>query len=372
MPSGSDDNVVVAFLFAAVGGVLMGSFLVPFKAKSVLAARVNPLILQCYKSFWVFVFGCMFVFVNLIRDKPWYVFSYWPMLGAAAWVMCGVCNLAAVPRIGVGMAMVLATGSSALLQFLIGQMVGEEMKRHGAPGHEYVLAPWYLAAVMLGMVGLVLSPILGRIGDMKEKVDLPIVKPTGSSSNSRKVDDLTPAEQLLTGISLAVMAGVLAALHMTAITIGKKVEKLGCNQVSANERTQCLADCSNAFDPFGSYMVSFGIGTGCVTALYVGLFAAQQTASGHEMPSIHFNTLKILGSIGGWCWFCGNVFQSAAVDTGGSSVMGPANSAITMITSGAWSLLYYREVKDNVRIVSWVLCAAWTVTFAIRLGHEKG
>merc|ERR1712113_530312 len=116
---------------------------------------------------------------------------------------------------------------------------------------------------------------------------------------------------------------------------------------------------------------SFGIGAGLITPLYLGLFAGSEKCQGKEMPPMHFRTLRILGSMAGWFWVGGNVFQSAAVGRGGSSTMGPANQAFQLITSGAWGLCYYREVKDPKRIMCWLVAATWTVTFVILLGKEK-
>merc|ERR1711939_995257 len=100
-----------------------------------------------------------------------------------------------------------------------------------------------------------------------------------------------------------------------------------------------------------------------MTSFYVSLFAGTERCQGRPMPQSHFKVLRFLGSIAGWCWVAGNVFQTSAVNRGGSSVMGPANQAIQLITSGAWGLIYYREVKQPVRILCWVLSAAWTVAF---------
>lgn len=341
------------------------------------------MIFQCYKSFWVFTFGWLFIFLNIYRGKPPYVFTYWGILGCAAWIPSGLGTIASVPRLGVGMAIVINTGTSATLQFLVGQLsfIGETMKKHGTPGHEYVLAPFFLVGVIIGMTGLVLSPTMRcperrrvRESSMTEHLSLPATDSrdiaTGAGESVQQQDDnestITKAD-LLIGLLCAFSAGCFSALQFAVITIGKRVEAGRLGVTTCNDSPLC----TNEFDSFGSYMTSFGIGAGLLTPLYLSMYVATEKYQGRDLPPSHFHTLKILGSLAGWCWVAGNVFQSAAVNRGGSSVMGPANQAIQLITSGAWGLLFYREVKDPKRILCWVISAAWTVAFVILLGNEK-
>jgi len=355
----------LAFTFALIGGFSMGTYPVPIKAPSVLKANVHPMIFQCYKSFWVFVLGFGFIFLNLARGQPAYVPTYWGILGAAAWIPSGLGTIAAVPRLGVGMAIVINTGTSSALQFLTGFLVGEGMKKHGTPPHTYVLAPYYLVAIIIGMAGLVLSPTLKckkrqvAVADV-EGQDQPLQQEVAESGSISTTD-------LIAGLLAALMAGIFSALQFAVITIGKKHED------PCPDTHDCpgYAHFKEEFDSFGSYMTSFGIGAGLMTSIYLSIFAGTEKCQGKELPQSHFQTLRVLGSIAGWCWVAGNCFQSAAVNRGGSSVMGPANQAIQLITSGAWGLLWYKEVKEPIRIVCWLLSAAWTIVFVILLGQEK-
>lgn len=365
---------VLAFLFSLIGGFSMGSYPVPIKAPSVLKACVHPMIFQCYKSFWVFVLGFTFIILNLIRDKPAYVFTYWGLLGAAAWIPSGLGTIAAVPRLGVGMAMVINTGMSATFQFVAGQCVGETMKKHQFGSTEIVFAPFFLVCVVMGLMGLVLSQHLEcpqRCIQRQRGAELStLVPPTASEGEGRMQPGTGHTQRrkdLMIGLSCAVAAGIFSALQFALISIGKKVESAKFSCTDCPEKLHFTEE----FDAFGSYMTSFGIGAGVMTALYLSLFVSTEKCKGNEMPQSHFGLLRILGSIAGWCWVVGNVFQSAAVNRGGSSVMGPANQALQLITSGIWGLLYYKEVKDPKRIACWVASAAWTVVFVILLGREK-
>ena len=60
--------------------LFFGSFAVPIKTPAMQQARVQPIIIQVYKSTACFTTS---FFVLLLRD---FKFSYWGVLGAAIWV----------------------------------------------------------------------------------------------------------------------------------------------------------------------------------------------------------------------------------------------------------------------------------------------
>jgi len=363
----------LAFLYSLIGSFCMGSYPVTIKTPAVLKLDMHPMVFQCYKSFWVFVLGFGFIASNLLRGLPAYVFTYWAILGAAAWIPSGLFTIAAVPRIGVGMTAVLNTGTSAALQFVVGQLLDEKMKLHGMPGHEYVIAPYFVLGILLGMAGLVLVPTLrcSRGASVAPRRLMEGVVEDGTPqacSQDGAASAVRRNSDLVIGTLCATACGCFSALQYGLISIGKKIEsdKIHCSACPERDRFE------HEFDDFGSYMTSFGIGTGFLTLLFLGFFGAVERCQGRKFPAMHFQTLRVPGSIAGWCWVCGNVFQSAAVNRGGSSVMGPSNTAIQLLSSGVWALLYYREIRNPKRIIGWILCAVWTVAFVVLLGRENG
>ncbi|CAE8601904.1 unnamed protein product, partial [Polarella glacialis] len=119
-------------------GGFMGSYPVPIKSPSVLEAKVHPLVFQCYKSFWVFATGWLFVLANGTS----YEFSWWGVASAAFWVPAGLSTIISVPRIGLAMTMVVSCGSSTILSFLVFWLfLGDRMQQHSILGHEVYLAP---------------------------------------------------------------------------------------------------------------------------------------------------------------------------------------------------------------------------------------
>jgi len=91
---------------------------------------------------------------------------------------------------------------------------------------------------------------------------------------------------------------------------------------------------------------------------------------GTPAPPFHFPVLRAPGSIAGICWALGFLFQNAAVIRAGNATMMPANLSIQIITSGAWSVVYYREIGGWHAVV-WGMAAVWTLGFMILLADEK-
>ena len=77
------------------------------------------------------------------------------------------------------------------------------------------------------------------------------------------------------------------------------------------------------------------------------------------------------GSIAGLLWVIGNLGGELSVLIGGNAVEVPAMTAIQLITSGAWGIVYYKEVQGRCEIAIWVLAALWTLAMVLLLGMER-
>lgn len=149
---------IVALLLAIAGGAAMGVYPAFIKTPSVLAADVHPVVFQCYKSAMVFVTGWLFLiprYASYRNDHDagdLYVFSYWGVVSAAAWVPSGISTIFAVPRIGMGMTVAVTSATGSVLSFLVFWLVfSSKMKRYSCGEDcEYFRAPIYLASCVLG------------------------------------------------------------------------------------------------------------------------------------------------------------------------------------------------------------------------------
>jgi hypothetical protein len=369
MASADAPNMGLAWTMAIAGGALMATYPVFIKVPRVVAARVNPWIFQSYKSFWVFALAFIFLLVNYLRAKPLFIFTWWAVAAAALWVPAGFATIAAVGYCGVATTAVFDAAVNSTVQFLVSLMLDQTMKTHGASNVPF--APIYLAAVVVGMVGLILSPRVNFGPKVEAAVKLNSNAPTASTiSVSLGLDDvsvLLPEEtkpdpaarrEYVVGVLLAMLAGLCSAL------------KFAVKHIGSNLDTSDSATHKSKFGIFESYMISFGLGCAMVTPIFVSLFCLSQKAQHKELPSLEFPVMKIFGFLAGAVWFGAYMCQQAANDLGGQAGMGPAVNAIKLVVAGIWGLLYYREIKGPARITCWVLSAAWTITFVLLLSSE--
>ncbi|CAJ1437173.1 unnamed protein product, partial [Effrenium voratum] len=337
----------------------MGAYPVPIKASRVLKVSPHPVIFQCYKTFWVFVAGWVFVLARLLRQEvPVYCFTWWGTVSALGWIPSGLFTIAAVPRLGVGMTVAVNTGTASVLSFLVFWLVlGESMKVHHFFGRSVYLAPVYLVCILLGMAGLVKTTQAAR------------PEPTEAPEALVAPDRRVAASREALGLAFAVLAGVFSAVQYGAVNLGRRaaMHAAGC----AEDPARCPPEFVEAFNDFGSWVASFGIGAALVTGLVLSGLCADSAARKQPLPSPHFGALWLPGSAAGLLWSLGNVFQTAAVVRGGNAVMLPSNQAIQLVTSGAFGLLYYREVPGTRNTLQWCFCALWTLGAILLLSQAR-
>ena len=189
-----------------------------------------------------------------------------------------------------------------------------------ASGHVYYLAPLYLTMVVMGMVGLVFAPSLplpcrDEEGDAKAEPQLHEDLLEAADLKSEAIHHDAETEMGLGALALGLLAalgtGVMSATQYGAVTAGKKaeVDSLGCSLT--NSSNPCPDYVKEQFNPTGSWMVSFGIGTAGTTLVYVLLLLLHQKFKGEPMPSFEFHVMKGPGSMAGLCWCIANFFNTA-------------------------------------------------------------
>jgi glucose uptake protein GlcU len=306
--------------------------------------------------------------VNALRAKPLFLFTWWAVAGAALWVPAGFLTISAVSLCGVATTSVMTNAVSSILNFVVDLIMDKTMKTHGS----IPLAPFYLVAIVLGMAGLILSPRASCGEKAEGAVKLNSNAPTASTmSMSMGLDPQASVllqeettkpdssrKEFVIGVLMAMTSGFMSSMKFTVHHVGQKLEA-GSDTVEAE------------FGVFSSYMISFGVGCAISTPIYVAIFAVWQKGIQHkEMPSLEFPVMKIYGMLAGVVWFVAYMCQQAANDLGGQGVMGPATSACSLIVSGLWGILYFREIKKPMQIACWVLAAVWTMTFVILNSKE--
>lgn len=356
----------------------MGSYPVAIKCDRVLALHPHPAVFQCYKTFWVFVGGWFFL---LFHNGAGFQFCWWAVLSAFCWVPAGLGLIFAIPIIGVGLCSVLATGANVSISFLVFWLVFDaSFTKHGSPGHEYYLAPFYLACVLLGMAALLAIPHLRSCRRVHAREAANLIEPEAPSATlgprqkteecSRRAEvqqpEMTTAKRAA-GVGGALLAGVLSSIQFGVASKARSMEEAAAGCIAAD----CPPALQERFNNFGSWMTSFGIGSALATVFFLGFFFLWEWMQGRPLPRLHVRALLFPGSVAGIAWLLGNFFLLAAVMRGGAAAMAASNQSFHFVVSGAWGLLYYREVR-GVKVMSlWVLAAAWTVAAAVLLCREK-
>jgi len=383
---------VLALIFAIIGGVSNGIYPSFIKTKAVLAENVHPVTFQCYKSSMVFLTGLLFFiprylqYTKMQKDGeetgPFYAFSYWGVLSAAAWVPSGITTIFAVPRIGMSMTMAVSSATSSVLSFMVFWLVFDsKMKDYPCgEGCTYFRAPIYLAACLIGMFGMIFSKnVAGCFGFAKESAkDRAEEKPLliNSNDDEKKGPPANTFGRFVVGMISAILSGTFGATQYGIVTAAKMYEKKkhGCY---TNE-TLCPPVVIEEFHTIGSWMISFGIGAvGMVLFLIsiVSLFPAPGKRSYEPagLPSKTFNwkVLKFAGIAAGSFWALGNFMNTNAVQLGGNAVVMPITLSSSIITSGLVGIFFYGEGGSTASKLIWMFSALFTLAAMIFLDLEK-
>lgn len=170
------------------------------------------------------------------------------------------------------------------------------------------------------------------------------------------------------GVLCASLAGVFSASQYALVNLGAKYERerSGCDKMS-----ECPAPLAEAFNNFGSWMVTFGGGAlGSSLALLLAV-AVLHRAMGQPVPPLEFKVMAKPGSAAGILWCLGNFFNTAAVVRGGNAIVLPQILSVQLLTCGSWGLFYYKEVQ-GCRSWLWIVSALLTLGAIVLLGGEKG
>ena len=384
---------------AVLGGVCMGTYPIFVKTSRVLAAKIHPAVFQGYKSTWVAIMGGAFVLWRVLQgQQPAYTFTWWGVLSAMAWVPAGSCLVAAVPRAGVGGAVLIFDGCTTLFSFLIAILVFQEpLKAHRtADGAIYYLAPYYLAGALVGMAGLVLlpewlkprPPPVHRPASYSRKAKVAAAEepllpaehsPRGATSGSASIESAGASSvgsnspvppvpsraSIAFGYLLAVLAGAFSALQYALVTQAKAA---GSAQLSPSD-----LESRNAL---GSWTLTFGMGALVINA--AGILAVEavgQTTSSRQHDSVldvpKALVILVPASAAGLCYCWSMILTTVAVQRGGNAIVLAQRNAASLVTSGLWGLCYYRELS-GLAAGAWSASAALTMLCVVLLGLEKG
>jgi hypothetical protein len=372
----------VALLFACLSGLCNGTFPIFIKTDAVLRANVHPTVFQAFKSSWVCIFGVCLLLIRAARNaQPAYEFTPWAVASATAWIPSGLSTIIAVPLIGVGSAVLTTAAVGSILSFFVFWLAfGEHIKVHNIGGVQMVIAPFYMLGLVVGMAGLVASHRWGvrraaaasataaaaaaaatcrHVLPCAETDQEPLAATDAEQSHGRSRFQGSEAARLIAGYTSAAISGVFSATQYGVVTLGKHVS--GAHK--GDER----------FDPLGSWMTTFGVSAVLVTLLAyagAGLTSPQRGPCAYRPPRIPLRVMAVPGSAAGMFWTAANLFTTMAVLRDGNAIVMAQCNAASLITSGLWGLLWYKEVRGKAAL-AWVASAAFTTAMVVLLSFEK-
>jgi len=117
-------------------------------------------------------------------------------------------------------------------------------------------------------------------------------------------------------------------------------------------------------------MASFGVGAALVTLMWLLGLTLHNKLCGDSWPLFHFTVLRGPGSLAGLFWCCGSFCTTAGVVSNGNATSMPCTLAVSIVTSGAFGVFYYKEMT-SWRAFVWGLFVLWTLSSMILLSLQK-
>ena len=263
-----EGSVAAGIGWGVMAMLLFGSCQVPLKSPAVVAASVDPVVFQCYKTVSCFTTCWLTLLVVPLR------FSWWGVVGAAMWVVNGVMASAAIQRAGIGVAQAIYSGFSVLVSFLWGAYYFGEPVAHLA-------GAWASLAVMcVGMATIGLAAALG--GQQQQAKD------ADDSAEKYKARAPAAAPALGAGVCLALYVGFANGSKM----VPWKLASLSLEASGGLKGTE--------------YLVSFGVGSALCTVWVACGYALALRGLGRPLPPLHLGTAAGPGLLTGLMWSGGN------------------------------------------------------------------
>ncbi len=105
-----------------------------------------------------------------------------------------------------------------------------------------------------------------------------------------------------------------------------------------------------------TWVFSFSVGAAIVNLFLLLVYSFCLLLSKKPLPDFQFRVMFLPGSISGLLWATGNFCSIYAVIALGQSIGYPSVQS-SMIVSGLWGIIYYRELRGWKPILCWVVAA---------------
>eukprot|EP00986_Skeletonema_menzelii_P003265 scaffold980_cov140-Skeletonema_menzelii.AAC.4 len=388
------NDELIGLMAAFVAALSFGSYSVPMKGEAATRVDVDPLVFQSYKAFAVFLTSAILIYCNNILAEEenvnyhnwatfhkWSVsdFTPWAFLSAILWVPGGTAGVYAVRRAGLAISVGIWSCVIVIVSFVWGVLIFGEKQKSGALG-----AVKAVSVLCIGLCGIAYfsssesekkkmknsleeevidetTPMMS--GDDNVSLDLESFPHCGQPPHSHQTLHLhlplliskktihVPKYHL--GLFFAFLNGLLAATIMIPL------------HYAPPHSTQGIG-----------YSMSFG-----VAAMIVVLFAwllrwiicavqCRSVKDGYQsLPSFYFKDMLRPGMLAGLLYSIGNLSGIVSIQKLGN-FMGYSLNQSSMIVSGLWGIIYYKEIPGFKNIVGFILSSVIVFVGILLMGRD--
>ena len=367
----------VGWSAVAIAVASFGSFAVPAKCFAARSADVHPLVYQTYKSFWCFATSWLVLLVPGVR----LTFTPFGLLSALSWVPAGIMAIWSVNCAGLGVAQATWSSMIVLVSFAWGVLVFRE------PVGSWPMAAGAVVLMIVGIAGMAIfsdpsrrakrdkrAEVSASLLDAGASCESPVPIHTAAAcagtehpsaveggggtppapgstfaSPSAAPAASPPGQRRRKGLLIAVISGTYGGSLPAGI---KAAQRLAPNQ------------------PVGfEFIISFGIGAASVTACcWLLHWLILELICGYPRPSLQLRTMAGPGAVAGLTWSLGNAASVLAVTHLGSA-LGYSACQASLIVSGLWGILYFREVS-GIDALIWLAFAALGAAALVALAFQ--
>ncbi|KAL7493692.1 hypothetical protein ACHAWT_003842, partial [Skeletonema menzelii] len=374
------NDELIGLMAAFVAALSFGSYSVPMKGEAATRVDVDPLVFQSYKAFAVFLTSAILIYCNNILAEEenvnyhnwatfhkWSVsdFTPWAFLSAILWVPGGTAGVYAVRRAGLAISVGIWSCVIVIVSFVWGVLIFGEKQKSGALG-----AVKAVSVLCIGLCGI--AYFSSSEPERKKKIK--------NSLEEEVIDETTPMMSGDDNVSLDLESFPHCGqpphshqtlhLHLPPLISKKTIHvpkyHLGLFFAFLNGLLAATIMIPLHYAPPHStqgigYSMSFG-----VAAMIVVLFAwllrwiicavqCRSVKDGYQsLPSFHFKDMLRPGMLAGLLYSIGNLSGIVSIQKLGN-FMGYSLNQSSMIVSGLWGIIYYKEIPGFKNIVGFIL-----------------
>lgn len=341
-PDAGAVNMSAAIGWLGVVGALFifGSYGIMIKTPAVQEAKCDSMVFQCYNSSAVAAV-CLVIWVLAgSAEGMTFTSSSFSMgvLFGTLWIVTQILAYQAVQGVGFAVASAIWRGITIVVSFGWGVAVFHN------PVHDW---PRAMLALVLMVAGVGLATVSGVVSDMGKRAVAPLLSADSEQSSNQEEpssDVNSDKAKLFAGIVYAIVLGFVNGSLMAPVTCFHD----GCESIGVQAYT------GTTLAPL-AFLPSLAAGILVAHPILFLLYWGPSMCRG-EMPQFHVSTVATPALMTGAFWGMGNFVVMFATVYLGQTVGFPLTQCC-LVVSGAWGILYFKEIQGTAAISIFVAAA---------------